>query len=566
MKSFTLASLAFTLSALLSTTVFSISTCHAGETITNTSAPAALNKDSKKNQAQDPNDPVQMFAYEQASLIAQGKLKSADLVLAYLNRINELDREGPNVQAILSLNLNALNEAKAKDKMVAEGKTLGMLHGVPVLVKDNVETSELVTTAGSLALQNNDTKRDAPIIAKLKAEGAIILGKTNLSEWANFRDGDSISGWSAMGGQTRNPHSLDRTPCGSSSGSGAAIAAQFASLAIGTETNGSIICPSTMNGIVGFKPTVGLMSRTHIVPISVTQDTAGPMTRSVKDAALMLTAMAGTDPKDPATEMADLKKVDYVAGLDASLKGKRIGVLRSTQTEHPEIVKAFNEALSVLKKQGAVLVDIDNFETPEGFWDKSLQLLLIEFKHELNKYLASTPDTVSTRTLEDLINFNQKNERQLVLYGQSLFIDAQEKEGYNEEYKEIVEFLRKATRDDGIDGLLKQYDVDLLVSPSQTPAFLIDPVYGDSFPGGFAGAGWMAAIAGYPHATVPMGHKKGLPFGMSFMASAYSDALVLNVAYQYEQASHKIMKPSFAQGAISHPSLKEAMAPLALDK
>lgn len=238
-----------------------------------------VDKKKRVKQEQVSIKPIELLAHQQASLIAAGKLSSIDLVTAYLTRINEFDREGPRVQAILSVNLNALVEAKEKDKMVAEGKPLGILHGVPVLVKDNVETSELPTTAGSLALQDNLTLRDAPIIARLKAEGAIILGKTNLSEWANFRDNDSISGWSAMGGQTRNPHSLDRTPCGSSSGSGAAIAAQFASLAIGTETNGSIICPATMNGIVGFKPTVGLMSRTHIVPISVTQDTAGPMTR-----------------------------------------------------------------------------------------------------------------------------------------------------------------------------------------------------------------------------------------------------------------------------------------------
>jgi amidase len=345
-------------------------------------------------------NPIELMAHQQAELIAQGKLSSSDLVTAYFTRINELDREGPHVQAILSLNLNAIVEAQEKDQMVLDGKPLGMLHGVPVLVKDNVETSELATTAGSLALQDNFTMRDAPIIARLKAEGAIILGKTNLSEWANFRDNDSISGWSAMGGQTRNPHSLDRTPCGSSSGSGAAIAAQFSSLAIGTETNGSIICPSTMNGIVGFKPTVGLMSRTHIVPISVTQDTAGPMTRSVKDAALMLTAMAGTDPKDPSTEMADSKKQNYVSTLNQSIAGKKLGVLRSTQTEHPEIISAFNAALKELTKLGVELVEIETLDVPEDFWEKSLQVLLIEFKHELNTYLANTPDSVTTRTLE----------------------------------------------------------------------------------------------------------------------------------------------------------------------
>lgn len=506
-------------------------------------------------------DVIQMSASEQAAKIATGEITSAEIVSAYINRIEKMDRQGPRVQAVLALNPNALAQAKQKDQQVKAGNPLGMLHGVPVLVKDNVETSELATTAGSLALQNNLTMRDAPIIARLKAEGAIILGKTNLSEWANFRDNDSISGWSAMGGQTRNPHSLDRTPCGSSSGSGAAIASQFAPLAIGTETNGSIICPSTMNGIVGHKPTVGLLSRTHIVPISVTQDTAGPMTRTVEDAALMLTAMAGTDPKDGATEMADFKKSNYVSGLNDSIKGKRIGVLRSTQSSHEAIITALDDAIAVLKSQGAEIVEIDAFEMPDGFWDKSLTLLLVEFKHELNKYLASTPDTVATRSLKDLIAFNNASDRQLALFDQSLFVDAENTKGYNEEYEEIVTFLADATRKNGIDKLLKDNNVDLLIAPSQTPAFLIDPVYGDSFPGGFAGAGYLAAIAGYPHTTVPMGEMKGLPFGLSFIGAAYSDAMLLNVAYKYEQASKKIMLPTFVSGAIEHNSLKKAMAP-----
>ena len=568
LKTLTLLSLllfTYALHAIVDLPVVQVQTSDNALPTINTPEPKAAPQDKNKHKKPKINL-FDLYAHQQAELIAQGKISATELVKSYLIRINELDRAGPNVQAILSINMEALKEAKLKDKMVAEGKTLGMLHGVPVLVKDNIETSGLPTTAGSLALQDNLTLRDAPIIARLKAEGAIILGKTNLSEWANFRDKDSISGWSAMGGQTRNPHSLDRSPCGSSSGSGASIAAQFASLAIGTETNGSIICPATMNGIVGFKPTVGLLSRTHIVPISVTQDTAGPMTRSVKDAALMLTAMAGTDPKDPSTEMADLKKVNYLSTLDQSIAGKRIGVLRSTQSEHPEIIDAFNEALAELTKQGAILVEIDKFSPPKDFWDKSLQVLLIEFKQELNKYLNSTPDTVSTRSLEELIAFNEQAKRELSLFPQSLFYDAQKTQGYTEEYTELVSFLQEATRNNGIDGMMQEYNVELLVSPSQTPAFLIDPVYGDSFPGGYAGAGWMAAIAGYPHATVPMGHMKGLPFGISFIGTAYSDALLLNVAYQYEQASMKRMTPSFAQGAVSHPHLKEAMAPLGLDE
>ncbi len=503
-------------------------------------------------------------AHKQAEAIAAQELSSESLVRAYLDRIERLDRRGPKVQAVLSLNPNALNEAKERDRAVENNETLGRLHGVPILVKDNIETRELPTTAGSVALRNNDTKRDAAIIARLKAEGAIILGKTNLSEWANFRDNDSISGYSSLGGQTRNPHSLDRSPCGSSSGSGAAIAASFVSLAIGTETNGSIICPSTMNGIVGHKPTVGLMSRSHIVPISVTQDTAGPMTRNVQDAALMLTVMSGSDPMDPSTRDADQKKEDYVASLKQSLKGKRVGVLRAAQTQHPQIIAAFDIALKELQALGVELVEIDQVDTADGFWDKSLEVLLIEFKHELNKYLASTPEeTNKLRTLEDLIAFNEQDYRALAMFGQSLFNDAQASKGYDEEYQNLLAFLRDATRKNGIDMLLKNNNVDVLVSPSQTPAFLIDAVYGDSFPGGFAGIGWMAAIAGYPHTTVPMGDMKGLPIGLSFIASAYQDALVLAFAHQYEQASQKIMAPSYAESAYENIQFKRLMSPLA---
>ena len=505
---------------------------------------------------------LDLSAVEQAQLIAKGELSSENLVAAYLARIDKLDREGPRVQAILSLNPNALAEAKQKDKERAEGKTLGRLHGIPVLVKDNVETSELPTTAGAIVLANNMTERDAPIIAKLKAEGAIILGKTNLSQWANFRSNDSVSGWSALGGQTRNPHSLDRTPCGSSSGSGAAVAAQFASLAIGTETNGSIICPTAMNGIVGVKPTVGLLSRTHIVPISVTQDTAGPMTRSIEDAALMLSVMAGSDPMDAYTKEADSRKKDYLSELGKTLKGKRLGVFKAVQGDHPEIIEAFENAQQIMEGYGVELVMIEEFDTPEGFWGKALDLLLIEFKHELNAYLANSAKAVTTRTLADVMKFNESNQRELAIFDQSLFAQAEAKNGYDDDYKEIKEFLRLATQDEGIDRLLTEYKVDAIMMPSQTPAFLIDPVYGDSFPGGFAGAGWLAAIAGYPQVSVPMGDMKGLPINLSFMGGAWDEALLMNLAYHYEKANKAIIKPSFANGAFEHAKFKDAMRPM----
>lgn len=503
-------------------------------------------------------------ASEQARAIKSGDLSAYDLVQAYLKRIEKLDRQGPSVQAVLSINPDALKQARQADIDVLANKPLGLLHGIPILVKDNIETSELPTTAGSLALLNNTTNRNAPIIEKLKAQGAIILGKTNLSEWANFRSNDSVSGWSAIGGQTRNPHSLERTPCGSSSGSGAAIAARMAPLAIGTETNGSIICPSAMNGIVGVKPTVGLLSRSHIVPISVTQDTAGPMTRSVEDAALMLSAMAGSDTKDSATKDADKYAIDFTKQLENSIQGKRIGVFKAVQSDHPEIIAAFEKASQQLEALGAELVVIDSFETPENFWTNALNVLLIEFKHELNNYLATTPESVKTRTLEDLIAFNEKSPRELSIFDQSLFLQAQETNGYDEKYKAALAFLREATRSNGIDKLLKDYELDAIIMPSQTPAFLIESVYGDSFAGGFAGAGWLAAIAGYPHVSVPMGEMKGLPINLSFIAGQWDDALLLNLAYQYEQTSEQLIEPTFPASAIEHPYFKEKLKPLEL--
>ncbi|AEP31724.1 amidase [Brumicola nitratireducens] len=505
---------------------------------------------------------LELSASEQAKLIREGKLSSSALVSAYLARIDAMDRQGPNVQSILSLNPNAQAEAKQKDADLAAGKPVGRLHGIPIVVKDNIETSELPTTAGSTALTDNNTQRDAPIIARLKAEGAIILGKTNLSQWANFRSNDSVSGWSAIGGQTRNPHSLDRTPCGSSSGSGAAMAAQFASLAIGTETNGSIICPSAMNGIVGVKPTVGLLSRTHIVPISVTQDTAGPMTRSVADAALMLSIMAGTDKADPYTSLADERKSDYTIGLDKPLKGKRIGVFTAVQGNHPAIINAFESSAKTMEALGAELVTIDKFETPEGFWGKALNVLLTEFKHELNLYLENAAPAVKTRSLADLITFNDNSKRELVIFDQSLFVRSQATTGYDDEYQENVAFLQNATRKEGIDLLLSKYKVDAIIMPSQTAAFLIDPVYGDSFAGGSAGAGWLAAVAGYPHVSVPMGTMKGLPINLSFIGKAWDEALLLNLAHQYEKETKAMVKPSFASGAYETPYFKEAMRPL----
>lgn len=506
-------------------------------------------------------DVTKLSATEQLIKMRSGEISSVQMVKAYLSRIEQIDQKGPTLQSIISLNPDALSLAQLRDKQRENGNELGKLHGLVVLVKDNIETAELPTTAGSLALKNNFTKRDAPIIAKLKEQGAIVLGKTNLSEWANFRSESSISGWSGIKGQTKNPHSLDRTPCGSSSGTGAAIAARFSALGIGTETNGSIICPAAMNGIVGVKPTVGLWSRTHIVPISSTQDTAGPMTRTVADAALMLKAISYSDPTDSATLLSDKKRSDYTKLLSRSVSGKRIGVLRSRQSEHPEIIAAFNASLKALEKLGVVLVDIDQLEMPEDFWQKSYELLLIEFKHELNQYLASLPESIKNRSLAELIAFNISSPRELGLFDQSIFEKAQATKGYDEHYLEIKEYLRKTTRDDGIDKLLREYEVDALVAPSQTPAFLIDALFGDSFAGGTAGAGWLAAIAGYPQVSVPMGDMKGLPINFSFIGTAWDEALLLNLAWHLEQKTNALIDPAFRKNAFEQPKTKVFLEP-----
>lgn len=501
-----------------------------------------------------------LSASQIADAISNGALLSEDVVAGYLKRIKQHDDK---TQSIIALNPNALAEARMLDEEAKQGNLRGPLHGVPVLVKDNIETKELPTTAGSLALAKNDTKRDAPIIAKLREQGAIILGKTNLSEWANFRSNDSISGWSAIGGQTRNPHSLDRTACGSSSGSGAAIAAQFAPLAIGTETNGSIMCPSAMNGIVGFKPTVGLLSRTHIVPISSTQDTAGPMTRTVRDAALMLNAMAGKDASDIATLQENAQRPNFIDALDQNINGMRVGFFRWAQGNRPQVTHAFNQALKHIEQSGAELVDIKEFTPLEGIGNAEILLLQTEFKHTVNEYLSSTPPSVMHRDLKALISFNQSSQRELALFDQSIFLASEARDGLDSnEYKEALALLMKATREEGIDALLKKHKVDVIVMPSRPAAFLIDAVYGDSYPSGSIGASWMAAIAGYPIMTVPMGNEKGLPIGLSIMGPAWEDAKVLRVGYAYEQASQKIMTPSFSASAFENASTQSALEKL----
>lgn len=475
---------------------------------------------------------------EIAAAIAAGEVSSEDMVRAYQKRIEDIDRSGPTLRSVLALNPNAIEDAKAADAAREAGETLGPLHGVPVLLKDNIETKDPVaTTAGALVLKDNIVNRDAPLTAGLREAGAIILGKANLSQWANFRSNDSISGWSAMGGQVKNPHMLDRSPCGSSSGSGAATAASLAAGTVGTETNGSVICPSTINGIVGFKPTVGLVSQQGIVPISSTQDTAGPMTRSVRDAAIMLNAMATGPGAD----------VDFTGGLsDTSLEGKRIGVLRFAVGTHVEVGGLFEDALKALEAQGATLVDITDLNLPDGYGPGETKVLQVEFKHTLNEYLANAAPAVTHRTLKDVIAFNTANaDIELPLFDQSIMDASEAQPGIDDaEYKEALAKIVNASGRDGIDKFLSDNNVDVLVAPSFGPSWLIDVVYGDNTLGN-AGAGYLAAIAGYPHLTVPMGTVRGLPVGLSFMSTAGDDANVLAFGYDYEQATNLIATPQY---------------------
>ncbi|WP_414828996.1 amidase [Alteromonas sp. H39] len=473
-------------------------------------------------------------AVTQAAAIQRQELTSEALVQGYLARIRDLDDK---INAVLVVNPNALQDARARDDALAEGRVMGPLHGLPVLVKDNIETRELPTTAGSMALVQNDTGRDAPIIARLRAAGAIILGKTNLSEWANFRSESSISGWSAVGGLTRNPHLLNRTACGSSSGSGAAMAVRLASMAIGTETNGSIICPAAMNGVVGFKPSVGFLSRRHIVPISHTQDTAGPMTASVMDAAVMFQAMSGKDTEDEATTQAPtyMPPADSIA--TGSLSGVRIGVMRYRQGDNPHVLSAFNASLSVLEKSGAELVEIADFSQPDSFWPDSYKVLLSEFHHNVNAYLASSPANLPVRSLSALIDFNAQSQREMALFDQDIFTQSLRAPAIDSDaYRDALALIRDTARDKGLDALLNDNNVDVLVAPSNSPAFLIDAIYGDHAPMGYIGIGYLAAIAGYPHLTVPVAEIKGLPVGLSVIGGQWQDMKVLMVGYQFEQA------------------------------
>lgn len=472
-----------------------------------------------------------------------GQLSSRELTQAYLDRIAEIDDAGPVLGSVIELNPKALDEADALDNERRAGKVRGPLHGVPILVKDNVDATPMVNSAGSLALAEHRPKSDAFLVRKLREAGGVILGKTNLSEWANFRSSRSTSGWSGRGGQTRNPYALDRNPCGSSSGTGTAIAASLAAAGIGTETDGSIICPSSVAGLVGIKPTVGLVSRSGIIPISRSQDTAGPMARNVADAAVLLSAIAGPDAGDSASAAVPGDATfDYLTHLKKdALRGARIGVLRKSAGFHPDVDQAFERAIAAMKAAGAEVVDAEI--ATAGKWDEAeTEVLLFEFKNGLNDYLAAADAPV--KSLAELIDFNKKNATtEMPFFAQELFEKAQAKGSLDDKkYNDERLKARRLARTEGIEATLGKQKLDVLIAPAAAPAWLTDVVLGDHFVGAGYGA---AAVAGTPSITVPMGESFGLPIGIVFMGAAWSEARLIELAYSFEQVTQTRKPPRF---------------------
>jgi amidase len=482
---------------------------------------------------------------EQQAAMAAGKLTAHALVSQYLARIAAIDKAGPRLHAVIELNPDALSIAAALDRERAAGTVRGPLHGIPILLKDNIATGDkMSTSAGSLALDGVRATRDAHVAARLRDAGAVIMGKTNLSEWANMRSTHSISGWSGRGGQTRNPYALDRNTSGSSSGSASAIAASLATLAVGTETDGSIVSPSSTCGIVGIKPTLGLVSRSGIIPIAHSQDTAGPMTRSVADAALMLAAMAGSDASDAATSQANGRAANYAAALRKDgLQGKRIGVARNFFGSSSAVDAIIEKELEVLKAQGATLVDVQ-VPNIDKYGDTETTVLLHEFKPDLAAYLANYAPHAPVKDMADVIAFNDKHAaREMPYFAQEHLVAAQAKPGLDaREYRDALANNLRYSREEGIDQVMRENNLDALVAPTGGPAWLTDYINGDHYGGSFSSP---AAVAGYPHVTVPAGYTHGLPVGLSFVGGAWSEATLIAMAYAYEQASLRRRAPTF---------------------
>jgi amidase len=476
-----------------------------------------------------------------------GKYTAQSLVEKYLARIDEIDKRGPAVNAIIELNPDALSIAKALDQERNAKGARGPLHGIPVLIKDNIDTADrMMTTAGSLALVGSKPPKDSFVAQRLRAAGAVILGKTNLSEWANIRSSHSVSGWSGRGGLTKNPYALDRNACGSSSGTGAGISANLAVVGIGTETDGSIVCPSSSNGLAGIKPTVGLVSRAGIIPISHSQDGAGPMCRTVRDAAILLGALTGVDPDDSATAAsAGKSQTDYAQYCDPhGLKGARIGVARKYFGFNDAVDALMEQSLNVMKTQGATLVDPADIATLGKFDDTELLVFMYELKADLNAYLARLGPGAPVRTLQDIIDFNDRNrQKEMPYFGQDLFVKAQSKGPLSEkEYLEAVEKNHQLARTEGIDALMDKYHLDAIVAPTGGPAWLTDLVNGDHSAGGSSNA---AAVAGYPNVNVTAGFLSGLPVGISFFGRAWSEPTLIKMAYSFEQAIKARQAPRF---------------------
>lgn len=478
-----------------------------------------------------------------------GRYTSRKLCELYLSRIRAIDKAGPKLNAVIELNPDALSIA---DELDRERKTKGArspLHGIPVLIKDNIATADrMQTTAGSMAMVGSRPPKDSAVAARLRASGAVILGKTNLSEWANLRSAHSTSGWSGRGGLTLMPYVLDRNPSGSSSGSGVAVAANLCAVAVGTETDGSVVSPAAQSGIVGLKPTVGLVSRTGIIPISHNQDTAGPMARTVTDTAALLGAMAGVDPEDPATKDAAPKiEKDYTRFLDAnSLKGARLGVVRKYAGFSLDVDRVFDEAIAVLKKSGAEIIDPVEIPTIGKFDEQELLVLLYDFKNDLNAYFQWLGAGATVKSMKEVIEFNERHaDRELKYFGQDLMIQAEAKGPLtSEEYLKALADCRRMSREEGIDGAMDRLHLDALIAPTQSPAWTTDLVNGDHTVGG---SSTLPAVAGYPHITVPMGLVWDLPAGLSFFGRAWTEGKLISVAYAYEQASKMRKLPRFIQ-------------------
>ncbi|WP_428328954.1 amidase [Mucilaginibacter sp.] len=524
----------------------------AGLTLSTLAATSCSLAPVKKDDPASPDVKPDDFVLSEVTIdVLQQKMQSKEytsrsITEMYLKRIDAIDKNGPKLNAVIELNNDALTIADEMDKERANGKIRGPLHGIPVLIKDNINTGDKMhTTAGALAIADNIAKEDAFIVHKLREAGAVLLGKTNLSEWANFRSTHSTSAWSSRGGQTKCPYILDRNPSGSSAGSGSATSANLCAIAIGTETDGSIVSPSSVNGLVGIKPTVGLWSRTGIIPISKTQDTAGPMARTVRDAAILLGAIAGEDPKDSYTLTSKGKiEPDYTKFLDADgLKGKRIGIEKDGMKVSPAMDKIFQQAIEVLKSKGAIIVEIELYKQLKVIGGAEFTVLLYEFKDGLNAYLKNANSKM--KSITDVIAFNKQNEdKAMPFFKQETLELADKKGGLNE--KEYLDSLQKTngiTRK-AIDAILKENNLDAISAPTNGFAVCIDLINGD-YDNGFSFSG-PAAMAGYPHITVPMGYAHGLPVGLSFISTAYKEGDIIKLGYAYEQASILRVAPKFS--------------------